>query len=91
MADRESLFTLLKTKKIVVKGQLSRHFLGFQQVLEQGETESGFWLRWLENPAAGMMRVRSDAILLLRPLVPGACHPEILRSLEGVSSNGKAD
>ena len=65
-ADCESLFTKVKTRKMITGQYQVRHFLSFQQALEQGELDTLFWVPGVGNPADGVTRVRSDVVPLFR-------------------------
>ena len=71
--DCESLFTQLKTKKMIAEKYLALHFLSIQQALEEGEPENICWLPATEIPADGLTEVRSDMVPLLRLLESGFC------------------
>ena len=62
----ESLFTLLKTNKMIAERYLARHFSSAQQALEEGDLEDAFWLPGTENPADSLTKVRSEMAPLLR-------------------------
>ena len=89
MADCESLFNHLKSQKMVAEKYLVRRSLGDQQVLEQGELDTDYFLPGLENPVDGTTENRSDMISLLRLSATAAFHPGILRPLQGVPPNKK--
>ena len=46
----ESLFTHLKTKKMIAETYLVRRFLRIQQALEGGDLENAYWLPGTETP-----------------------------------------
>ena len=78
----ESLFTHLKTQKMVAEKYLVRHFLSKRQSLEEGGLENASWPPGAENPADGLTKVRSGAIPLLRLLETGQFRPGHLRPLK---------
>ena len=85
LGDCKSLFTLLKTKKMIAEKYLVRHFLSIQQALEAGELEDAYWLPGTENPADSLTKVRGEMALLLRLLESGAFFPGRLRPLKDVA------
>ena len=87
LEDCESLFSHLRTKRMITEKYLVRHFLGIQQSLDHGELDNIFWLPGTENPADGMTKVKSDMPPMLRLLEHGEFHPGLLRPLKGVSSS----
>ena len=64
LAGRESLFTYLKTKKMVAERYLVRHLSSTQRALAGGELENAYWLPGAENPADGLSRARSYVVPL---------------------------
>ena len=75
LEDCESLFTRIKTKKMIPEKYLERHFLSIQQALGAGDLENAYWLPGTENPADGLTKVRSDVVPLLRLLESGSFCP----------------
>ena len=63
LEDCESLFTELKTEKVVAEKYLARYFLSAQQASRQGELNSAHWLPGVEYPADGSAKVASTRIL----------------------------
>ena len=85
LKDCESLFTILKAKKMVAGKCLVSHFLSTQQALGGGDLENADWLPGAENPADGLTKEQSDVVPVLRPLEPGRYRPGQLRPLTGVA------
>ena len=87
MEEGESLRTYEKrTKEMVIDECSVRHFLGIQQVLENGELGIVYWLPGRQNPADGMTKVKSERSPLLRLLESGSFNPGMLRPSPGISS-----
>ena len=63
--DCDSLFTHLKTKRMIPDENLTRHFLRIQKAVGQGELENAYGLPEVENPVEGLTNVRSDMVPLL--------------------------
>ena len=85
LGDSESLFTHLKTKKIIAEKYLERHFACIQQALEEGDLENAYWLPGMEDPADSSTKVRNEMATLLRLLESGAFFLGHLRPLKGVA------
>ena len=85
LGDCESLFTHLRTKKMIAEKCLGRRFLSTQRALGKGELESAYWLPGSENPGDGPNEVRSDAVPFLILLKSGCFNPGYLRPLKGVA------
>ena len=79
MLDCESLFTHLKTEKMIAGTCYVRYFLSAQRALKQGGLRDACWLLGAENPAAAPTKVRSDIIRPLRFLESGRFNPGSLR------------
>ena len=79
LGGRESMFTRLKTEKMIAEKQLARHLLGIQQSLEEGELGNAHWVLGTENPADGRTKVRSDMVPSLRLLESDHFNPGSLR------------
>ena len=68
LAGCESLFTDLKTKKMVAERFLVRCVSIIQQSLGDGDLENAYWLTGTESPADGLTKVQNDAVPLFRLL-----------------------
>ena len=84
LEDCGSLFTHLKTKKMIAEEHLVRRFRRIQQALGGGDLENAYWLPGTEDPADGLTKVRRDMVPLLRLLGSGQFYPGLLRPLKGV-------
>ena len=60
LGNCESLFTHLKTKKMIAEKYLVRHFSRIQQASEGGGVANPYWPQGTENPADGLTKVRID-------------------------------
>ena len=87
LEDCESLFSHLRTKRMITEKYLVRHFLSIQQSLDNNELDNIYWLPGTENPADGMTKVRSEMPPMLRLLEFGEFYPGLLRPLKGVCSS----
>ena len=58
LEDSESLFTHVKTKKVIAENFSARHSPSFQQALAQGGLGNFYRLPGTENPADGSTKVR---------------------------------
>ena len=88
-----SLFTQSTSKKMRTERYLGRHFLRIQQALEEADLDNVCRLPGVRNPAAGLTKVRSDMVPLLRLLESGRFNPGSSRPLKGLArreSNGCA-
>ena len=87
LEDCESLFSHLRTKRMITEKYLVRHFLSIQQSLDNKELDNIYWLPGTENPADGMTKVKSEMPPMLHLLEFGEFHPGFLRPLKGVCSS----
>ena len=85
----ESLFTLLKTNKMIAERYLARHFSSALRPLGEGELDNANWAPATENPADGPTQVRSDVVTLPRLLGSGHLNPGSSRPLKGVAWRDK--
>ena len=83
LEDCESLFSHLRTKKMITEKYLVRHFLSIQQSRDNNELDNIYWLPGTENPADGMTKVRSEMPPMLHLLEYGVFYPGLLRPLKG--------
>ena len=79
--DCESLFTYLKTEKMIAEKYLVHHFLSTQRAPEEGDLGNAYWLPESENPADRLTRLRGDMVSFLTHLESGRCYPGQLRPL----------
>ena len=86
LEDCESLFSHLRTKRMITEKYLVRHFLSIQQSLDNNELDNIYWLPGTENPADGMTKMKSDMSPMLDLLKFGEFFPGVLRPLKGVCS-----
>ncbi len=84
LEDCESLFTHLKKSKSITEKFLVRHFLSIQRTLEEKELGNVIWIPGKENPAAGLTKLRSEILPLLRLLESGTYNPGMLRPLKRI-------
>ena len=87
LEDCESLFSHLRTKRMITEKYLVRHFLSIQQSLDDKELDNVYWLPGTENPADGMTKLKSEMQPMLHLLEFGEFYPGFLRPLLGVSSS----
>ena len=87
MEDCESLFTRLKTKKLLTEKYLVRHFLSTQQFIEDGKLDNVYWLPGTENPADGLTKLKSEMGPIPSLLETGRFQPGLLRPLKGLASS----
>ena len=87
LEDCESLFSHLRTKKMITEKYLVRHFLSIQQSLDNKELDNIYWLPGTENPADGMTKMKSEMSPMLNLLEFGEFYPGVLRPLKGVCSS----
>ena len=83
LEDRESLPAHNKRGKLLAENFLARHFLAIQQAIEIQELDNVYWIPGRENPAAGLTKLRSEMLPLLRLMESGSYYPWYLRLLEG--------
>ena len=83
--DCGSLFTHLKSSKMVAEKFLVRHFLSTQQALGEKELDNAHWIPAKENPADDLTKLHSEILPLLRLLESGTYNPGISRPLKGIA------
>ena len=84
LEDCESLFTHLKTRRMIAEKYLVRHFSSTQQFLGEGDLDDEYWLPATGNPADGLTKVRGDVAPPSRLLESGCFGPGSLRPLKAV-------
>ena len=62
-------------------------FPSVQQLLEDGELETVYWLPGVKNPADGLTKLRSEMGPIMTLLETGRFQPGILRPLKGLASS----
>ena len=85
LEERESLFTPLKTQKMIAEKYPVRHFSIKQQALGEGELGNASWLPGTGALADGLTKVRSGVVPLSRLLESGVLNPGYLRPLRRVA------
>ena len=88
LADCESLFTHLNTKKMIAEEYLARHFLSIQKALRGRRLGKCVLVAGTGNPVDGLTKVRSDSVRLCAFMesavsIRGLCDPSKARTVRG--------